>query len=373
MKNKKSSICHIITGLNVGGAESMLVKLLHSDIGTFFNNQVITLLPGGYYVRLLQSHGIKVFELDLRTARAFLLSIIRFIKIIRKYDHQVILQGWMYHGNMMALLAHYLRIRSSVLIWNVRQSLDSKQSLNPRTQLLNKFLSYVSRTPKIIIFNSLRSMHLHTKTGYSPVNFKLISNGFDVDKFKPSDRLRDEKRRQIGIDGASFVFGFVGRPDKSKALEILLSAFCRAKNTIDNIFLVLVGAGISEYFNNKKYDGVLFLGHKPDVQNWIPMFDVLCLASLWEGFPNVVGEAMSCAVPCLVTDVGDCSSIVSDTGWIISPGSEDALKNSMISVLSTDKELIKKRGKDARNRILAHYSLQKVVDDYKKMYIAVVN
>jgi glycosyltransferase involved in cell wall biosynthesis len=64
--------------------------------------------------------------------------------------------------------------------------------------------------------------------------------------------------------------------------------------------------------------------------------DLLASASLGEGFSNVIGEAMSCGIPCVVTNVGDSARIVQNTGLVVKPGDADELANAMLH--SFDKE-----------------------------------
>src|SRR5258708_34207675 len=64
-------------------------------------------------------------------------------------------------------------------------------------------------------------------------------------------------------------------------------------------------------------DKFKLLGFRQDVWNCLNAMDVFCLSSRSEGFPNVVGEAMSVGLPCVATDVGDIRTFLSDTGVIV--------------------------------------------------------
>ena len=64
-------------------------------------------------------------------------------------------------------------------------------------------------------------------------------------------------------------------------------------------------------------------------------FDVATSASAFgEGFSNVIGEAMACSVPCVVTDVGDSRWIVGDTGVVVAPRDPVALAEAWERLLA---------------------------------------
>jgi glycosyltransferase involved in cell wall biosynthesis len=76
------------------------------------------------------------------------------------------------------------------------------------------------------------------------------------------------------------------------------------------------------------------LGRRDDMPRLMASLDVLVLPSIGEAFPNVVGEAMACGVPCVVTDVGDAADIVGDHGRVVASGNMPALADAVIELLA---------------------------------------
>ena len=100
--------------------------------------------------------------------------------------------------------------------------------------------------------------------------------------------------------------------------------------------------------------------------------DVACSSSAYgEGFPNVVGEAMSCAVPCVVTDVGDSALIVADTGRIVPPGAPVALAGALRELIEGSAQGRSALGVRARERIVKHFSLDAITQQYEELYARV--
>ena len=85
--------------------------------------------------------------------------------------------------------------------------------------------------------------------------------------------------------------------------------------------------------------------------------DVLGLCSISEGFPNVIGEAMACAVPCVVTDVGDSAIVVGDTGVVVPVSDPGALADGWQRLLALSDDQRDKLGVRARLRIQDRFSV----------------
>src|SRR5690606_21902422 len=99
-------------------------------------------------------------------------------------------------------------------------------------------------------------------------------------------------------------------------------------------------------------DVVVLLGERQDIQDLNNVFDVACLSSWMEAFPNVIGEAMACGTPCAVTDVGDARDIVGDTGRVAPPRDPEALATAILDLLSSSPDDRRALGNLARTRVV---------------------
>jgi glycosyltransferase involved in cell wall biosynthesis len=101
-------------------------------------------------------------------------------------------------------------------------------------------------------------------------------------------------------------------------------------------------------------------------------FDVAALSSAWgEGFPNVLGEAMASGVPCVATDVGDCSWVIGPHGIIVPPRQSEALASALARLLDLGPDARQQLGLAGRARILQQFSLREVVSQYEALHLRV--
>jgi hypothetical protein len=122
-------IVHLITSLSTGGAEMMLYKLLSAVDHKRFEHVVVSLIDRGTVVgKRIEELGVPVHALGMQHGRLpTATSVLRLAYIGRQLRPDII-QGWMYHGNMAALLVSALVPAQAKVIWNIRQTTyDLKQ------------------------------------------------------------------------------------------------------------------------------------------------------------------------------------------------------------------------------------------------------
>jgi glycosyltransferase involved in cell wall biosynthesis len=102
-------------------------------------------------------------------------------------------------------------------------------------------------------------------------------------------------------------------------------------------------------------------------------FDIVSSSSIGEGFPNTIGEAMACEVPCVVTNVGDSAAIVGDTGRVVPPGNPGALAKAWEELIDLGAAGREELGRRARARIVENFSLAAVVHRYESLYLDILS
>ena len=367
---KIPTITHIITGLETGGAERSLYNLLTSELNGKIKNHVISLMTEGFYGPLLKKKNVHLKCLNLNRGQINFSSLKSLYEVL-KHQEPDIIQGWMYHGNLAALLGTFMVKKKTKLFWNIRLSLEAISQMKFKTRLAIKLGSLLSNKTNAIIYNSYRSLFQHREIGYSSKNDFYIPNGFDVEKWKPDENIKHKIRSFLKIPNDTKVIGYVGRGEPQKDLPNLFKAFDIVKKKHPDVILITIGKNLKQYASNT--DKIIFLGQRSDVDKFMKSFDLLCLSSKAEGFPNVIGEAMLSEVPCLSTDVGDAKKIISETGWVVPVNNPEAFANCLDNVLKMPLNELKKYGKSARKKIIKNYDINFVKNEYISLYYSILS
>jgi len=375
--NKKIKVLHIITGLSTGGAEMMLYKLVSKIDRGCFDIYVVSLTNIGPVGEKIEKLNIPVVAVGMKRGWRGFFSFSGFFKLLRivkKYKPDVI-QTWMYHSDLIGGLVG--KILKVPVIWNIRHS-NLNPKYNKKTTIWTaKICAKFSKTlPKKIICCSWASKSVHKKLGYDENKMVVIPNGFDLDAFFPDKQAREKVRKELGINDKIIVIGFAARFDPQKDHRNFFEAAKIVYKIYPNVHFLLCGDGIS--WDNKRLreriekSGVKkvthLLGRRDDMKNIYNSIDIFCSSSYGEGFPNVIGEAMACEIPCVVTDVGDSAIIVGDTGFVVPPKNPEALAEAIIKMIEIGEEKRKELGKRARKRIEESYSIEKIVKNYEQLY-----
>jgi glycosyltransferase involved in cell wall biosynthesis len=370
-------ILHVITGLNTGGAEMMLLKLLTASRSSIWEPCVISLMKVGAIGKRIAALGVPVVDLGMRRSVQSIARSAALIRLTWRFRPHLI-QGWMYHGNLAASLAGICRPQRPPVLWGVRQSLYDITDERRTTAAAIRLGARLSRHPAAIVYNSETSADQHEALGYRADRRVLLPNGFDTDTFRPSPDLRAQLRQELGLDENTVLVGLVARHHPLKDHRSFLHAAGHVARCHRNVHFVLVGHDVtgdkpelSEIIAQEGLqDRVSLLGERSDIESLTAALDIACSASKAEAFANVIGEAMACGVPCVVTDVGESRRIVADTGVIVPRGDPQALASGILQLVEAGAGVRASLGMAARRRIEAEYSLPVIARRYDELYDA---
>lgn len=367
-------VLHVITGLSTGGAETVLARLLEHLADRAIGHNVICLGPDGPVGDKLRTLNINVMVLGGRGRVAGPRLMHQTRAIARKLMPEVIL-GWMYDANLAAWWA--ARDCGASLVWNIRYSIAELDREPIGLRLVIRANGWFSRSPKVIVFNSRTSANQHAALGFPADAMRVIPNGFDTDTFIPSAANRRRIRSELNVPDDAFLIGKIARFHPMKDHSGFLFAARLVAEQIPEVHFLLAGSGVDHMNESllrtvEEYgirDRVRLLGERHDVPALNAALDTAVSASAWgEGFPNVIGEALSCGIPVVATDVGDSRLIVGDAGYVVPPGDPEALAERLVTLYHAGGDRRRSLGELGREHVKRHYSIEKMVEQYAAVW-----
>ena len=324
--------------------------------------------------------GVPVYSLNMPRGRATAHGLVKLWRLLRMMRPRI-LQTWLYHGDLLGLIFGKLAsIRN--ICWNIRCSYMDWERYRFSTKWAVKMCSYLSSFPQAIITNSLEARKFHVGLGYKAKRWKVIPNGFDLERFKPDREAKPRLLNELGIsaqfkgeENNTILIGFIARHDPMKDHPTFFKAASELIQERGNVHFILSGNGIKpenrsiamqipDIWKNHFH----LLGEREDIEKITAALDIASLVSHGEGFPNVICEAMACEVPCVTTDVGDAAFIVNNTGYVVPPSDSKALAGAWKALIDLGSDGRRELGLSARNRVITHFELPKVVKDYEDFY-----
>ncbi|HEV2915762.1 MAG TPA: glycosyltransferase [Pyrinomonadaceae bacterium] len=356
------SIAFLIRSLDYGGAERYLLTLAHVLGTKGFSVTILYFYPGGGLENEFKASGARMICLD-KAGRWDLLRfgwrLVRHLRAIRPR----ILHGFLVEPNLLAVFLKPL-LRGTRIILGVRASRVYFENYDRFTRLSFRLQCLFSRFADLIIFNSDAGRAYHISEGFPARKSLVIYNGIDTEHFKPERESGRSVRARFGVPPDARLIGHVGRLDPMKDHPTFLRAASLLCHERDDVYFLCVGGGPEGYREELRRlaaelgiaEKVIWTGALSGMPAVYNALDLLASSSYSEGFPNVVGEAMACGVPCVVTDVGDSALIVADTGIVVEPKDAAALCAGLISCLERNPD---EAGLRARARILENFSVER--------------
>lgn len=378
----KYKLTFVINSLSREGAQGMLVRLLGDLDREIFDPTVISLLPidGGpaSLATAIRTLEIPLASLEMRSVGSAPAGLLALIRQMRTRDEGIV-QSWMYHADLVSALAN-LAISRQPLVWNIRHSnLDPAVDRWTTRATVKVCAVLSSRLPRKIVCCSEVARRVHIELGYDPEKFVVIPNGFDLHHFKPDPEARKAVRDELGLNDQTLLIGMAGRFHPQKDHGNFLHAAALLTRQCPQSAFLLCGTGIdpanhrlTDMIDDRGLRGrVHLLGQRPDMARVFAALDLATLSSACgEGFPNVIGEAMACGVPCVVTEVGDAALLVGEAGMVVPPRDAEALRAAWQQLLGLPAVQRLALGVQARARIQAHFSLRQVTNRYQDLYLA---
>jgi len=373
MDYSDKKITHIITGLNLGGAERALQKLILNQCLPHKNILVISLTTTGSIGIQLQEKGFRVITLDMKSFFSVPNTIKKLIEILKKESPDIV-QTWLYHADLLGGIAARLAGITNI-IWGIRTTELRRGSYS--TAIIRRICALLSNViPKKIVSVAYSAQRRHIDLGYNSKNMIVIGNGFDTSIKASNDRSRKEIRSIHQIDENTILIGSVGRFNQVKGQDLFIKSIKFLAPEYPNLKYILIGRNnnnenqeLMKWIKESGYpEKIILVEETEHIEKYYSAMDIFCLHSRSEGFPNVLGEAMLSALPCISTNVGDAALLLDNNKFITKGISSEELAdtiNKMLSLSCYERAVI---GAKSRERIIKYFAMSSISDKYLCLY-----
>jgi glycosyltransferase involved in cell wall biosynthesis len=366
-------IVFLIRSLDDGGAQRQIVYLSKGLAREGHNVTVCSFYAGGAFEGDLENSGVQVRALGKTSRWDLFLFLYTFIKFVLN-EQPDILHSYLGTANVISTFSKLFR-PSMRLVWGVRSSNTDLSKYDWFWRFSFFLEKKLSIFPNLIIANSVSGKEHSVKMGFPKKKIVVIPNGIDVKKFYPDPGERKRMREKWEATENEKIIGLVARLDPKKDHANFLKAAYLAINIMDEMKFLCVGRSDDKAYKEGLYlmsdklglgDHIMWMDSTNDMKAIYNGLDLLCLSSAYgEGFPNVLGEAMACGIPCIATDTGDSSRIIGKFGLIVPPRDTSALAKGILKML----EWIDKEKEDVtmsvRKHIIDNYGTEKLVSNSK--------
>jgi glycosyltransferase involved in cell wall biosynthesis len=363
-KSRKISILHIITTLDVGGAEKHLLSLLANLDRARFQFTIVFLKGRGELVPYFECNGIRVVSLNVKGVWD-ISALARIAFLVKKGAYDIVhthLPRADFFGTLGARLGG-----SKVIICTKHN--EDQYFRNPFLASLARFAARFDT--KVVVISDAVGRFMTDVIGIPREKISKIYYGIEVKAFSSRGTLR----REYDIPQEIPLAGVIGRFEEQKGHRFVIQAIKKIKETLPQAKFVFAGRGALEdelrsLANRAGVEtNIIFAGFRDDISNVISDIDVLILPSLWEGFGLVLLEAMAASKPVIATGIGAIPEVVEDgiTGILVTPRDVEMMVTAVTRLL-VDSEMARRLGKAGRARVIEHFGLQKMVREWQRLY-----
>ncbi len=362
-------ILQIIPSLDRAGAEKQFALLCAHLPRDQFEVHACALTRGGPYQQLLGDHHVpltvigKRFKIDPGAYRA--------VKRLMGRLRPDIVQTWLFAANAYG--------RAAAVACGVPIVIGCEQCADPwkRWHQLAIDRCLAHRSARIIV-NDPGVRKFYCRAGIAEEKFVVIPNG--VPPHQPSPWSRREVLDRLDLPADARLVATVARLWPQKRIRDVIWAAELLTVARDDVQVLIIGDGpqraqLQRFRDQVQLQGrVHFLGHRDDVPQLIEHFDVLWLASGYEGLPNILMEAMAAGVPVVATDIPGNRQLVrhGETGYLVPVGDRAALAKFAFQIVEDPAGHAPLKEK-ARREIQDKYPVARMVDAHATLYRQLLN
>ena len=355
------NILYTITGLTLGGAETITVNLAHR-MQQRGHTVAIMFLSGEQIVQI--PNNITVYNLNMKkNPFGFIKVLFSARKIVKDFKPDVV------HANMFHAIFFTRLLR---LIAKIPKLICTEHSNNYHGKS-RRFLEHTTDFLSDLNTNvSEQATQYFIDEGvFSKSKSIPMYNGVDLNRFIKNQEK--SLRSELGISDSDYVFINVSRFNEAKDHKNLINAFNIVHKKNQNTKLICVGDG--ELFETVKKqseelcltDSMFFAGKKFNTENYYNSSDCFVLSSAWEGFGLVLVEAMACELEVISTDCGGTKEILQNDSELIPIRNSEKLAEKMIEVMKHSEQERLENGKSNREKV-KKFDLNLITEKWEELY-----
>lgn len=370
--SNKPVFFHLITGLQIGGAERMLARILPHL--SEYRHVVVSLTGDGPMRQEYENIGVNVKMIGLRNPFD-IGAFFRFRAIVKKH-RPIVLTTYLIHADVVG------RIWGKMLnIPHIVSSLRARFRNNNYLFFLLLARIFDFCVDRYIAVSEEVKKYYIKNLKFPKSKFAVIVNGLDEKIYRTS--IDAEKRNKIlsnlGIPNSSLIVGTVSQLRPEKAVNRLISAMQIVRKKRADAHCLIVGDGALQNELQKQTelsgmsDCVHFLGRRSDVPEILTLFDVFVLPSLFEGMSNALLEAMACGRAIVATDMAENRELIThNDGMLIDTSNSNILAETILELLSDDLRR-QEIGNAARQKFVKNFILSDRINELKSFYNSILS
>jgi glycosyltransferase involved in cell wall biosynthesis len=368
-------ILFFIRSLGSGGAERQLLITAKGLAERGYEVIILTFYNGGFYENQISGTNIHLLSLNKKGRWDLVAFFCRLVSVLRKEIPDVV-YSFLGTANIFLVLTRPF-LPHTKIIWGVRSSNMNLGDYDRAARWSYWLECRLACFADLIVVNSSSGQEYSVENGFPEGKMVLIANGIDTEHFRPDKTAGENFRKTWGIKKHERLIGLIGRIDPMKDHSTFLRAAVLIRRKFPNIRFIFVGKGEElEYENTicnlaKKLgldDVLIWTGEQADMLGVYNALDIASSSSSYgEGFPNVIGEAMSCGVLCQVTNVGDSALVVGEVGWVVPPDDYEVLSSAWAEMLSLEISEFEAISISSRERVLSEFSIAGLLDSTEKL------